>query len=62
MTADSGLVPSRALDRIRGHQVEANVLGVGRELLRSRKLDQLRDQRRHLAELLHHVGEEATAL
>ncbi len=62
MNATPGRFRLRSLDRIRGDEVEANVLRLGSLLLRSRKLDQLRDERRHLAELLHDVGEEPAAL
>jgi hypothetical protein len=55
-------VPPGALDSGLGNQVEPDVLRLLRVLLGARELDQLRDQRRHLAELLDHVAEKPLPL
>ena len=52
----------RALDGVGSEQVEPDVLGLLRVLLRAGELDQLRDERRHLAELLDHVAEQPLAV
>ena len=52
-------VPPRAADGVGGDEVEPDVLRLLGMLLRPRELDQLGDQRRHLAELLDHVAEQA---
>ena len=51
----SGAVALRALDGVGGDEIETNRLGLVRMLLGAGELDQLRDQRRHLAELLDDV-------
>ena len=55
---DARAVASRALDCVRRDDVEPDVLGLVRGFLGAGQLDQLRDQRRHLAELLDDVGEQ----
>ena len=49
------------LDRLGGDEVEADLLRLRRLLLAARKVDQLRDQRRHLGQLLDDVAEKAFA-
>ena len=56
------LVSACTLDRVRGEQVEAHLLRLGDVLLPAREVDQLGDQRRHLAELLDQVVQEPLAL
>ena len=53
-----GPVAACALDRVRGDEVEADVLRLGRRLVAPRELDQLGDQRRHLRQLLGDVAQQ----
>ena len=56
---DLGPVAASPLDRVGDEQVEPNVLGLDGHLLGACELDELRDERRHLAELLDDVREQA---
>ena len=58
----AGTVAPRALDRAGGEEVQTHVLGLRRLLLAAREVHQLRDQRRHLAELLDDVVQQPLAL
>src|SRR5207244_2911966 len=49
------------LDRLAGDEVEPDLLRLRHLLLAARKVDQLRDQRRHLGQLLDDVAEKAFA-
>ena len=55
-------VAARALHSIGGDEVEPHLLGLGRLLLAAREVDQLGDQRRHLAQLLDDVLQQPLAL
>ena len=60
---DAGPVATGTLDRVCGDQVEPHVLGLLRlRTVFTRELDQLADQRGHLADLLDHVGQELLTL
>jgi len=55
-------VATCALDGIRGHQIKANILGLGRVLLAAGELHQLGDQRGHFAELFDYVVQKAVEM
>jgi hypothetical protein len=50
-----------ALDRVGGHEIQTDVLGLVGVAIAACELDELGDQRRHLRQLLGHVAQERLA-
>src|SRR5207245_4712700 len=59
---DPWSIAPRALDSVGRDEVESNVLGICLLLCAAGELDQLGDQRRHLAQLIDDIREQALAL